>query len=114
MTHKFLNYISRLKILRFRYKLLLLIALVVADGLITEFLINYKISTEANPFLHKILETGNLIPVKVAGAILCALILAHISKSQPKLAAITVWCFIAFYAVVVYWNIGGLLLSVIL
>ena len=101
-----------LNIVRFRYLLMLLVGLVVADGLLSEFLVNSGMGREGNPFLRDIMATGDFILVKIAGSLLSALLLAAIYRRQPKMAVVTTWCFIAIYTGIAYWNIGGMLLSV--
>ena len=101
-----------LTIVRFHYLLLLLIAAVIADGLITEFLVNYGIGKELNPFLRNFVADGNLILVKIIGALLSALILEHIYRRQPKMAVVTTYFFVAVYGGLIYWNIFAMILGV--
>jgi hypothetical protein len=103
-----------LKSVRFRYVLLLLVGLVLADGLITQFLITSGIAREGNTFLRGLLATGDFMPIKIAGALLSALLLVRINRHQPKMAIVTSWCFIAIYTGIVYWNITVLGLSFML
>ncbi len=89
----------------FRYILLLLVSLVVADGLITQFLIASGIAREGNPLLLNLLTAGNFMPIKIAGALLSGILLANMYRHQPKMALITSCCFIAVYTGIVYWNV---------
>jgi hypothetical protein len=98
--------------LRFPFVLMLLASLMLADGLITEYLVNTGISSEGNPFMQGPLAGGYFLPVKIIGAWLSALILASIHRHNPKLAAAVAWIFIVVYTVTVYWNIGGFMPNV--
>jgi|MudIll2142460700_1097286.scaffolds.fasta_scaffold174932_2 hypothetical protein len=93
--------------LSFPYVLMLLAGLMLADGLITEYLVNSGVASEGNPFMQGPLSGGYFMPVKIIGAWLSALILASIHRHNPKLAAAVAWAFIVVYCVTVYWNIGG-------
>ena len=86
--------------------LMLLAGLMLADGLITEYLVVSGLALEGNPFMQGPLTGGYFMPVKIAGAWLSALILASIHRHTPKIAAVVAWMFIAVYAGIVYWNIG--------
>ncbi len=95
-----------LNIVRFRYVLLLLMGLVLADGFITQFLVGSGIAWEGNPLLRGLAATGNLTAVKIIGSLVCALLLVSIRRHQPRMASITAWSFIGIYTLIVYWNIA--------
>ena len=96
----------QLNTIRFRFVLMLLVSLVVADGLITKHLIDSGVASESNPFLKDLFANGSALPFKIAGAVLSALLLAFMSRHHPKLASLTSWCFIAVYTGIVWWNLG--------
>ncbi len=96
---------------RIEYILGLLIALVVSDGLITEFLTGSGLGREGNPFLQPFMVEGGLLLVKMAGALLSALILWDIYRRQPNLALISSLFFVAFYTGIVYWNLAIFFIS---
>jgi len=89
-----------------KYLLGLLVLLVVADGLLTQLLITDGIAREGNPFLQSIVGENIFIVLKVAGALLCALILWDIYKRHPRVAMISTSCFVVFYGVIVLWNLS--------
>ena len=91
----------------FRYALLLLVGLIIADGYITEYIIKQGLGREGNPFMLGLLPTGYFMPVKIAGSILVALLLWHIYRKQPGMARVATWLFILVYTGIVYWNVGG-------
>jgi len=87
-----------------RIRLLLgtMIALVVADGLISEFLITRGFAYEGNPLLQA-WASQNFI--KLLGALLSALILWDIYKHYPRLSSITTLCLVTLYTIIVFWNV---------
>jgi hypothetical protein len=97
--------------IRFKYLLMLLVSQHQADGLITEYLVGSGRAWEGNPFLRKPLENGNLMPLKIIGVLVSSLILASIYRTNSKMAVVAAWFFTIVYTGIVYWNIGGVLLS---
>lgn len=87
------------------YLLGALIALVVSDGLLSNFLVRAGLGREGNPFLETLVGEGIFIVIKVFGVLLCALILWDIYKRRSKLAVITTLCFVVLYAGIVLWNL---------
>ncbi len=87
-----------------KYLLGLLILLNSVDGVITYFLVELDVGREGNPFLLRIVHQPAFMLIKVVGVILCSLILWDISRRHPKLAIVATSCFIASYAVIVFWN----------
>ena len=96
---------------RIEYILGLLIALVVSDGLMTDFLVTGGFGREGNPFLQPIVGEGNLLLVKMAGALLSALILWDISRRRPKLALKFSLFFVFSYTGIVYWSLAVFFIS---
>jgi hypothetical protein len=96
----------------FRYGLLLLVGLVIADGIITQFIINSGLGWESNPFMRIFLSNGHFMLVKVGGSVLVALLLADMYRHHAKTARVAAWLFVLVYTGIVYWNIGGFLLSI--
>ena len=80
-------------------------ALVVADGLISNFLMTHGLGREWNPLLRAFVGGENFLLIKVAGAFLSALILWDIYKKRPQVAAIGSLCMVVFYTGIVYWNL---------
>jgi len=86
------------------YLLGVLVALVVSDGLISQFLVRHGLGREGNPFLETLVDGGAFWVIRVFGVLLCAVILWDIYKRRPNLAVITTWCFIVLYSGIVLWN----------
>lgn len=87
-----------------KYLLGLLVALVILDGVLTQFLVDGGLAREGNPFLQPLVGEAGFIALKAAGALLCAFILWDVYKRLPKVAIIATWCFVAAYGVIVLWN----------
>ena len=85
--------------------------MVIADGVLTNLLIQKGIAREANPFLVGIAGEHGLIILKVIGVLLCALILWDIYRRNPRLAFWTSSIFLLIYACIVVWNLRLLLLG---
>jgi hypothetical protein len=94
-----------------KYLLGLLVAFVVLDGLITEFLIDGGLAREGNPFLEPLVGDIGFMILKVAGSLLCAFILWDIYKRFPRVAVIATWVAVAGYGAVIIWNTSLFLLS---
>lgn len=82
-----------------------MIALVVADGLISQFLITNGLAREGNPFLQTWIHDDLFLGLKLAGSFLAALAIRGIHRNRPSLSfAITV-CFVLFYTGLVFWSL---------
>ena len=88
------------------YLLGLLVAFVIGDGLLTHFLVTGGIAREGNPFLQPLVGEAGFIVLKVAGALLCAVILWDIYRRYPKVALISTSFFVVCYGVIVLWNLS--------
>jgi hypothetical protein len=101
----------RLDSLRFPFVVLLLMGLMLADGTISEFIVRAGLGRESNPVMRFFLASGSFMPVKIAGALLAALLLSGMYRRNSKTAIKAAWLFVSVYTVIVFWNVGGLLLS---
>ena len=107
-----MNIISNITASQMRYILYLLLALVVADGILSNFLILQNMGFELNPFLKDLVGGGYLLPLKVCGALLAMVMLWGIYKRAPKTAAICSLSFVVFYTAILYWNTFAFLMAV--
>lgn len=82
-----------------------LFALVVADGILSNFLITEGLGREWNPFLQTLVGEESFLLIKVAGALLSTLILWDIYKKWPQAAIKSSICIVVLYTGIVYWNI---------
>ena len=94
-----------IRLRRVEYLLGTLLSLVVADGLLSQFLIKSGIGQEGNPFLKVLVAEGNFLIVKMCGAIICVLILWNIAKRLPRLVFIVSSCLVGLYTAILFWNI---------
>lgn len=97
----------------YRIRILLgtLIALVISDGLITKFLMTHGLGLEGNPFLQSWVGEEKFLVIKVAGALLAALILWDIWKRHATLSFIITSCFVTLYTLIVFWNLFAFCVS---
>ena len=81
-----------------------LILLDIADGILTNILIQKGIAHEGNPFLKDVAGNTGLLIVKIIGILLVVLILWDIYRRYPRLAFWTSAAFLAVYGGIVVWN----------
>jgi hypothetical protein len=86
--------------------------MVVADGVLTNLLIRKDIAREANPLLVGIAGEHALIILKVAGVLLCILIIWDFSRRNLRLAFWTSLFFLLVYTGIVAWNLHLLLTGI--
>jgi hypothetical protein len=86
----------RSKMREARYLLLLLGSLVIADGLISNYIVNNGLGKEGNPFLQDIVGQTSFIFIKSAGAIIGGLLLWRVFRKHHRLG----WASIVFYIVI--------------
>ena len=89
-----------------KYVLVTLVCLVVADGIISRFLVRYGLGREGNPFMQTLVGQNNFLIIKLSAALLCALILWDLRKTRPRVALSTSLLFVVLYTVIVFWNLG--------
>lgn len=83
-----------------------LFALVVADGVITQYLVMHNLGIEGNPFLAAWVNQDKFLFVKIIGALISVYILWDIHKHWSRLAISASVAFVIVYSCIVYWNIG--------
>jgi hypothetical protein len=88
-----------------RFMLYALFGIIVADGLITEFLVANGHGVEVNPFLQAWVAQDMFLAIKVSGAFLVTLLLWVKYNARPRLIYITTAVFLVFYTGVVFWNL---------
>jgi hypothetical protein len=107
-----MSIISSITAVQMRYMLYLLLALVVADGILSNFLVSQDMGYELNPFLKDLVGGEYLLMLKACGALLAGAMLWGIYRRRPKAAAICSLSFIVLYTVILYWNTFAFLLAV--
>ena len=95
----------------YRIRILLgaLFSAVVADGIITKFLVYNGFAQEGNPFLVYWLLEDKLLSIKILGGLLAALYLWSIYRRHPKLSVCFSSIFLTAYTFIVFWNLNILL-----
>jgi hypothetical protein len=95
-----------IRLRKIEYLLGTLLSLVVADGIISQFLIKSGIGQEGNPFLRTIVTEGNFLIVKMCGAVVCVLILWNMARRVPRLVFIVSVSLVAVYTAILFWNLA--------
>ena len=91
--------------------LILLAGFEIADGIITHLLVRSGVVQEGNPLMAVIVGEGNFLTLKVIGALFCVLTLWYLYRRFRKVTLIAASSVVAFYGVVIAWNIWVFLTS---
>ncbi len=98
---KFLHIESR----TVRYTLCVLFGIIVADGLISQFLVTGGYGSEANPLLMSWVGGESFLAIKISGAFLATLMLWIKYNAKPRLVYTITVVALGFYTTIVYWNL---------
>ena len=90
---------------KMRLMLYTLFGLIMADGLLTNFLVTNGHGLEVNPFLQAWVGKDIFLAIKASGAFLAALLLWIKYNRKPKLIYGITTVFLAFYTGIVFWNL---------
>ncbi len=82
-----------------------LLAAVVADGVITKYLVLNGFADEGNPFLHFWVGEDVFLTIKLLGGLLATLYLWSIYRRHPKLSIGCSSLFLAAYTCIIFWNL---------
>ena len=94
-----------------KYLLVVTVAFVILDGLLTELLLDGGLAWESNPFLQGWVGDAGFMVLKILGALLCAFILWDVYKRFPRVALVTTWIAVVGYGIIVVWNSSLFLLG---
>ena len=86
-----------------------LFAAIVADGIITMYLVRNGFAQEGNPFMVHWVVEDKLLTIKILGGLLAAIYLWGIYRRHPKLSIIVTSLFLSGYLSIVGWNLFILL-----
>lgn len=103
--HMRMSKVLRSKIRRARYLLCLLFSLVVADGIISNFIVQSGLGREGNPFIQSIVGQTSFIFLKFSAAFVSALILWKVQRQHTRLGLVSIIFFIILYTVILWWNL---------
>ena len=82
-----------------------LLATVVADGVITRFLVANGFAYEGNPFLHFWVGEDTFLVIKLLGGLLATFYLWGIYRRHPRLAISCSSFFLTGYTLIIFWNL---------
>jgi hypothetical protein len=85
--------------------------MVIADGVLTNFLIQKDIASEANPFLTHLAGNTGLIIIKIVGVALAVVVLWDIYRRSPRLSFWASSVCLLVYSGIVAWNLHLLLVG---
>ena len=76
----------------------------ISDGVFTDYAVGKEFINEANPLMDSVVSGGYFLFLKIAGALVCAVILWLIYRKYPRLAKTASSTIIIFYTAVITWN----------
>lgn len=82
-----------------------LFAAIVADGIITMYLVHNGFALEGNPVVEQWLVEDKLLSVKILGGLLAAFYLWSVYRKHPKLSIIFTSIFLVGYLFIICWNL---------
>jgi len=88
-----------------RYTLYVLFGIIVADGLLTQFLVTGGYGFEANPFMAPLVGGESFLAIKISAAFLATLLLWIKYNTRPKLVYTIAVVALGLYTTIVYWNL---------
>ena len=83
----------------------LLLALFVADAIITRFIVSHGLGSEGNPLLGFWVTTDQFAWVKLAAGLFACLLLWDMHKRAGRPVLIITGVLVAIFAVIVGWNV---------
>ena len=91
----------------YRIRILLgsLFAAIVADGVITRFLVHNGFAREGNPFLEYWVLEDKFLSIKILGGLLAILYLWSVHRRHPKLSICSTSIFLTGYILIICWNV---------
>ena len=95
-----------------RYTLCALFGIIVADGVISQFVVTGGYGSEGNPFLASLVGGESFLAIKIAAALLVTLFLWVKYNASPRLVNTVAVVALGFYTALVYWNLFAFLLTV--
>jgi hypothetical protein len=88
-----------------RYTLYVLFGIIVADGLLSQFLVTGGYGLEANPLLAPLVGGESCVSIKISAAFLATLLLWIKYNTRPRLVYTITVVALGFYTTIVYWNL---------
>lgn len=94
-----------------RLTLCVLFGLIVADGLMSQFLVTGGFGSEGNPLLMSFVGGQLFLGIKIAAALLVTAFLWIKYNANPRLVYTVAVVALVFYTAIVYWNLLAFLLA---
>ena len=88
-----------------RYTLYVLFGIIVADGLLSHFLVTNGYGLEANPLMAPLIGEGSFLTIKISAAFLATLFLWIKYNTRPRLVYRITVVALGLYTTIVYWNL---------
>lgn len=85
--------------------LVILVGLVLADGLLSQFLVSQGLGQEANRLVASWITRKEFLLVKTMAGITCAAILWDTYKRKPRLTWVTSSVLVTAYCGILFWNL---------
>ena len=89
-----------------RYLLCLLCSLVVADAIISNFIVRSEVGIEGNPFIQSIVGQTSFVFLKLSAALYSSLILWRVFKQHRRLGLASIILFVMVFTAILWWNLG--------
>lgn len=74
------------------------------DTVATHFMVSRGFVSEGNPIMAVLLKSGQFVPFKVSGLLLCAVLLWMVYRRYPRLAVYSVLGSSLICAGILFWN----------
>ena len=88
-----------------RYTLYVLFGIIVADGLLTQFLVTGGYGLEANPLMAPLVGGESFLAIKISAAFLATLFLWIKYNTRPRFVYTVAVVALGLYTTIVYWNL---------
>ena len=93
-----------------RWALCALFCTIVAEGLLTQFLVTGGYGLEINPLLANLIGERSFLAIKIAGGFLVTLLLWVKYSAEPRPVYRITAAALTFYTAILYWNLFGCVL----
>ena len=88
-----------------RYTLYVLFGIIVADGLLSQFLVTSGYGLEANPLMAPLVGGESFLAIKISAAFLVTLFLWIKYNTRPRRVYTVTVVALGLYTTIVYWNL---------
>lgn len=89
-----------------RYLLCLLCSLVVADAIVSNFIVRNGLGAEGNPFIQSVVGQASFVFLKLSAACFSSIILWKVFKRHQGLGLVSIVLFVVLFTAIIWWNLG--------